>query len=164
MGMAKEMGKRVDVHVDQKGVPWENETKLLALKTAEHHLEGRVAAVHSIISRKSLHEQNEVSMMMADVGMVCEVCPGADVSMEQKDMQVQMSNSLPPVPLHLKNGVKVVYGSDNTEDPFMPFSDGDPWYEARLLMDACRIYEAEKIADIMCDKSLFEQQSLAQAA
>jgi cytosine deaminase len=164
MGMAREMGKRVDVHVDQKGVPWENETKLLALKTAEHHLEGRVAGVHGIFSRKSLHEQREIAKMMHGVGMSLEVCPGAEVSMEQLDMQVQMSNSLPPVPLCLEENVRVVYGSDNTEDPFMPFSDGDPWYEARLLMDACRIYQAEKVADIMCDKSLFNQQSLAQAA
>lgn len=162
MGMAKEMGKRVDVHVDQKGVPWEDETKLLALKTAEHGLEGRVSAVHAIFSRKSLYEQEEIAKMLCDTGIVVEVCPGAEISMEQLDMKVQMSNSLPPVPLLLKHGVKVVYGSDNTEDPFMPFSDGDPWYEARLLMDGCRTYTAEDIANIMCDKSLFA--SGAQAA
>jgi len=91
-------------------------------------------------------------------------CPGADVSMEQLDMQVQMSNSIPPIGLYQEEGTKVVYGSDNTEDPFMPFSDGDPWIEARFLMDACRTYTASQIADIMCDKSLFETQLLAQAA
>jgi cytosine deaminase len=165
MSMAKEMGKRVDVHVDQKGVPWENETKLLALKAIEHGLEGRVSGVHSIISRKPLYEQQEIAKMCADAGISIHVCPGAEISMEQLDMQGQMANSIPPVPLYRKMGVKVVYGSDNTEDPFMPFSDGDPWYEARFLMDACRTYTKDQVADIMCDKSLFvSSQAAAKAA
>ncbi|HEV8666491.1 MAG TPA: hydrolase [Candidatus Paceibacterota bacterium] len=164
LGMAREMGKRVDVHVDQKGVPWEQETKLLALKTIEYGLEGRTAGVHSIISRQPLYQQRETAKMTTAAGMAIVSCPGADVSMEQLDMQVQMSNSIPPIGLYQEEGTKVVYGSDNTEDPFMPFSDGDPWIEARFLMDACRTYTASQIADIMCDKSLFETQLLAQAA
>jgi cytosine deaminase len=164
LGMGKEMGKRVDVHVDQKGVPWENETQMLALKTVQHKLEGRVSAVHSIISRKSLHEQQEIAKLTASAGVTVVVCPGAEISMSQPDMQGQLSNCIPPVPLYQEHGTKVVYGSDNTEDPFMPFSDGDPWIETRMLMDAVRSYTAPQIADVMCDKSLFEEKSLAEAA
>ncbi|HVV38899.1 MAG TPA: hydrolase [Candidatus Paceibacterota bacterium] len=165
MGMAREMGKRIDVHVDQKGVPWENETKLLALKTIEYGLEGRVAAVHSIISRKPLYEQKEIAKMTTDAGITVVVCPGAEISMKQEDMQGQLSNCIPPVSIYREAGTKVVYGSDNTEDPFMPFSDGDPWYEARFLMDAVRTYAANEVADIMCDKSLFGQNAaVSQAA
>ena len=48
MRIAKDQGKRLDVHVDQENNPFESETELLALKTIEHGLEGRVSAVHAI--------------------------------------------------------------------------------------------------------------------
>lgn len=162
LGMGKEMGKRVDVHVDQKGVPWENETRLLALKTVEHGMEGQVSAVHSIISRKPLYEQREIAKMTTGAGITVIVCPRADVSMKQEDMQGQLSNCIPPVPLYREEGTRVVYGSDNSEDPFMPFNEGDPWIETCVLMEGVRTYTATQIADIMCDRSLFSIQSQQQ--
>jgi hypothetical protein len=163
--MARDMGKNLDVHVDQKGTPDEDETRLLARFAERYHLEGRVAGIHSIISRKWPKDQEEIAAMVAGVGMSIIPCPGAGVSMEQMpDILVPMSNSLAPVPLYLKKGVNVAAGSDNTEDPFMPASTGDPRYEANALMDICRIYDMPVIADIMCNRSLFSPASLAAAA
>jgi len=162
--MAREMGKRVDVHVDQKGIPQEDETRLLARETARYHLEGRVAAVHAIFSRKTPKAQHAIAQMLHDVGVTVIVCPGAEVSMEQyPEKRVAMSNCLPPVPLLLAHGVSVVGGSDNTMDLFMPYSEGDPKYEAHLLMDGCRIYE-DVVAEIMTNRSLFSTLPLAVAA
>mgnify|MGYP003318869812 CR=1 FL=1 len=47
---AKDTGKRVHVHVDQLNHPSEKETELLARKTIEHGLEGKVTAIHSLLS------------------------------------------------------------------------------------------------------------------
>lgn len=155
MSMAKEMGKRLDVHVDQKGVPWENETKLLALKTIEHGMEDRVSAVHAIISRKPLYEQREIAKLLHSAGVTVQICPRAAIGMEQLDMQVQMSNSIAPMPLFLEEKVNMCAGSDNRIDFFCPYTDGDMWIETCMLMEACRDYTAETLADIMCNKSLF---------
>ena len=46
--LAKKLGKPVDVHVDQENNPLENETELLAQKTIEHGMQGRVFGVTSL--------------------------------------------------------------------------------------------------------------------
>ncbi len=49
--LAKKLGKPVDVHIDQENNPLENETELLAEKTIEHGMQGRVFGVHAISPR-----------------------------------------------------------------------------------------------------------------
>ena len=48
MEMAKFYGKMLHVHVDQLNSPMEKETELLARKTIEWGMEGKVVAIHSI--------------------------------------------------------------------------------------------------------------------
>ena len=33
----------------------------------------------------------------------------------------------------------------------MPLVDGDMWFECRVLMEACRLYDLEAVADIACN-------------
>jgi cytosine/creatinine deaminase len=40
-------------------------------------------------------------------------------------------------------------------DLFMPLVDGDLWFESRLLMEACRLYDIDRVAKIVTDKSGF---------
>ena len=37
-------------------------------------------------------------------------------------------------------------------DLFMPVVDGDIWTECRMLMEACRFYDIEAVADWACAK------------
>merc|ERR1711977_741141 len=62
----------------------------------------------------------------ADVGIV--ICPSAALSMK-------------------KAGVRTYLGIDNIADLFMPVVDGDMWTECRMLMEACRHYDLEEVAD-----------------
>ena len=48
LDLAKRLGKPVEVHVDQENNPLENETELLATKTIEHGMQGRVYGIHAI--------------------------------------------------------------------------------------------------------------------
>ena len=165
MSIAKEQGKRLDVHVDQENNPEEDETKLLALKTVEHGMEGRVSAVHAIsLACKPDHERKEVCRMLKDAGISVIVCPSAALSMEQLGKVSRLHNSLAPVVDLLGEGVQVVLGVDNIQDIYMPFVDGDMYTEVRFLMEACRFYDADRVADMACDKSLFGQKALATAA
>ena len=61
MSIAKDLNKKLDVHVDQENNPYENETEMLARKTIEHGLEGRVIAIHAISLGASLPSSKTAS-------------------------------------------------------------------------------------------------------
>lgn len=156
MQIAREQNKRLDVHVDQENNPFENETEMLARKTIEYGLEGRVSAVHAIsVSAKPVHEQDRIIRLLKDAGVSVICCPSAALSMKQLDMQAPLHNSIVPVPKLLDAGVPVYLGVDNVYDLFMPLVDGDLWFESRLLMEACRFYDIDRVAKLVSDKSGF---------
>jgi len=148
MQTAKEYNKLVEVHVDQENNPFQNETELLCLKTIEHGMQGRVYGIHSIsLSAKDESEQNRVVALCkeADVGIV--ICPSAALSMKQLPMTAPLHNSIGPFVKLKEAGVRTYLGIDNINDLFMPVVDGDMWTEARMLMEACRFYDLEQVAD-----------------
>jgi cytosine/creatinine deaminase len=156
MGIAKNLGIRMDIHVDQENNPDEHESDLLLRKVQEHGLEGKVTAIHAI----SLGAQDEVAQDrlaagFRDLGIGVTVCPAAALSMKQLDKRAPLHNSIAPVVRLRERGVKVRLGVDNIADLFMPLTDGDMWFECRLLMEACRFYDLEAVADMACDKSGF---------
>ena len=154
MRIAREQNKRLDVHVDQENNPFENETEMLARKTIEHGLEGRVSAVHAIsVSAKPAMEQSRIIRLLKDAGVSVIVCPSAALSMKQLEMTGPLHNSIAPVQKLLDAGVPVYLGVDNVYDLFMPLVDGDLWFECRLLMEACRFYDIERVAKIATDRS-----------
>jgi cytosine/creatinine deaminase len=156
MRIAREQNKRLDVHVDQENNPFENETEMLARKTIEYGLEGRVSAIHAIsVSAKPAIEQDRIVRLLKDAGVSVIVCPSAALSMKQLDMTGPLHNSIAPVPKLLDAGVPVYLGVDNVYDLFMPLVDGDLWFECRLLMEACRFYDIDRVAKIAADKSGF---------
>lgn len=156
MGMAKELKKPLDVHIDQENNPYENETELLALKTIEHGLEGRVSGIHAIsVSAKPKFEQDRILDLVKDAGLKIIVCPSAALSMKSLELDAPIHNSIAPLEKILKKEIPVYLGIDNIADIFMPFVDGNMWFECRMLMEACRYYNLEKIVNIACDKSGF---------
>jgi cytosine/adenosine deaminase-related metal-dependent hydrolase len=156
LSIAKNLGKPVDVHVDQENNPDENETELLALKAIEHGMEGRVRAVHSVsLAAKDQGERKRIMRLAKDAGLGFIVCPSAALSMKQLQMYAPLHNSIAPVEELVSNGLPVYLGVDNIHDLFMPLVDGDMWTECRFLMEACRYYELETVAGIATDKSGF---------
>lgn len=157
MSVARDLGKRIDVHVDQENNPYESETEMLALKTIEHGMQGRVSAIHSIsLAAKPRSEQDRVIKLLKDAGVSVIVCPSAALSMKQLGMDAPLHNSIAPVVKMLEAGVQVVLGIDNIADLFMPIVDGDMWTECRMLMEACRFYDLQKVAEIACDKGVMD--------
>lgn len=156
MGIAKDLGKKLEVHTDQENNPYESECELLALKTMEHGLEGRVAAVHAIsLAAKPRVEQERIARLMKQAGLSVIICPSAALSMKQLDLNGPLHNSIAPFTLLLEMGIPVYLGVDNIADLFMPIVDGDLWFECRMLMEATRFYDIQKVAEVACDKSWF---------
>lgn len=163
MQTAKELNKMVEVHVDQENNPFQHETELLCLKTIEHGMQGRVYGIHSIsVSAKDDSEQNRIVQLCkeADVGIV--ICPSAALSMKQLPMSGPLHNSIGPFVKLKEAGVRTYLGIDNIADLFMPIVDGDMWTEVRMLMEACRHYDLEQIADWASEPPLHIVQERAQ--
>ena len=155
LSLAKKLGKPVDVHVDQENNPLENETELLALKTIEHGMQGRVFGVHAIsVAAKEEREQDRIieKVLEADMGII--ICPSAALSMKQLPMVAPLHNSIAPYDKLRQAGVKCYFGVDNVHDLFMPIVDGDVWTECRMLMEACRFYDVDAVAEWACAKPL----------
>ena len=158
MDIARDLGKKLEVHVDQENNPYESETEMLALKAIEHGLEGRVAAVHAIsLAAKPRIEQERIIRVMKQAGLSVIVCPSAALSMKQLDLPGPLHNSIAPFTLLLEMGVPTYLGVDNIADLFMPIVDGDMWFECRMLMEAARFYDIERVAQVACDKSWFNR-------
>jgi cytosine/creatinine deaminase len=153
--LAKKLGKPVDVHVDQENNPTENETELLAQKTIEHGMQGRVFGVHAIsLGSKEEREQDRIieKVLEADLGII--ICPSAALSMKQLPMNAPLHNSIAPYPKLRQAGVRCYLGVDNVHDLFMPMVDGDIWTECRMLMEACRYYDIDAVADWACARPI----------
>ena len=107
--LAKKLGKPVDVHIDQENNPLENETELLAEKTIEHGMQGRVFGVHAIsLSAKEDREQDRIieKVKEADMGII--ICPSAALSMKQLPMTAPLHNSIAPYVKLREAGVRML--------------------------------------------------------
>ncbi len=151
--LAKKLGKPVDVHIDQENNPLENETELLARKTIEHGMQGQVFGVHAIsLGAKEEREQDRIIELVKEADMGIIICPSAALSMKQLDMTAPLHNSIAPFKKLKEAGVRVYLGVDNIHDLFMPMVDGDIWTECRILMEACRYYDIDQVAEWACAK------------
>jgi len=149
MGWSKRYKKRLHVHVDQLNTPKEKETELLARKTMEHGLEGRVTAVHSIsLAAHPKHYRQEIYKMSRDAGLSFITCPSAWIDHPRREDLVPSHNAITPVDELLEHDLVVAIGSDNIHDIYKPYSDGDMMFELRMLLEACKIYDEEVLVKI----------------
>lgn len=149
-GIAKNLNKPMHVHIDQENNPNEKDTEKLITATEKHGYQGRVVAVHAISTSAQPKEyRKELYKKMAAAGTAVAVCPSAALSMRQLDQyQASVHNSIANVPEMLEAGVTVGMGVDNVCDFYQPFLDGDLWTEMRILQEACRFYDFDKLVDI----------------
>jgi len=149
MQVAKENGQRVHVHVDQMNSVEEKETELLARKTIEHGLEGRVSAVHSIsLAAHPKSYRNEVYKMALDAGLSFVSCPTAWIDHRRNDEMSVNHNAITPIDEMVPLGIMVAIGSDNICDVYKPFSNGDMMTELRFLLEATHFYDVNSLVDI----------------
>jgi cytosine/adenosine deaminase-related metal-dependent hydrolase len=151
LGVAKKLGKPIDIHVDQENNPLEDETELLADKVIEHGMQGMVYGVHAVsLAAKEPTDQERIIKKVKEADMGIIICPSAAISMRQLPMNAPLHNSIAPFPQLIEAGVRCYLGIDNIQDFFMPLVDGDIWTECRVLMEATRFYDIEKVADWAC--------------
>jgi len=149
LSTAKDNNKLVHVHVDQFNTDEEKETEQLARKTIEHGMQGKVTAVHSIsvaAHPKKYREELYTLMKEADLHVIS--CPTAWIDHNRTEKLAVSHNSVTPVDEMVPAGLTVAFGTDNINDIYKPFSDGDLWTEMRVMLEACHYYDVEELAKI----------------
>ena len=151
----KSMNKLVHVHVDQFNTDDEIETEVLARKTIEHGMHGRVAAIHSIsLAAHKKEYRDMVYGLMKEADLMCISCPTAWIDHDRTERLAPSHNSITPVDEMVPAGITVAFGVDNISDIYKPFSDGDLWTELRVLLEACHYYDIDSLAKIASTNGL----------
>ncbi len=146
---ARETGKMVHVHIDQENNPEEKDTELLAKKTIEYGLEGKVVAIHAVsVAAQTSGYRKKLYSLMKKAGLIVVCCPSAALSMRQLPKESSLHNSIVPVPELIAEGIPVGLGVDNVADIYQPLIDGDLYTELRILAEANRFYYVDQLVEI----------------
>ena len=152
---AKSTGKKVHVHVDQLNIVEEKETEWLAQKTIDYGLEGKVVAVHSIsLACHPKAYRDYVYNLSKDAGLQFICCPSAWIDHQRTETLSPTHNSITPVDEMLEWGLTVGIGTDNIEDIYKPYCNGDMMFELRLLLEAYKIYDDDTLLDLAYNNGL----------
>jgi cytosine/adenosine deaminase-related metal-dependent hydrolase len=149
LSSAKKYGKMAHIHVDQFNTQKDKETELLADKTIEHGMQGRVVAVHSISLASHPQEYREkvyAKLKKAEVMVIG--CPTAWIDAPRHEELQPFHNALTPVDELVKHGITVAIGSDNIADYMLPFTDGDMWNELKLMAIGNRFMNLDELVKI----------------
>ena len=153
--VAKSTGKKVHVHVDQLNVVEERETEWLAERTIEHGLEGRVVAVHSIsLACHPKTYRDYVYNLSKDAGLQFIACPSAWIDHQRTERLSPTHNSITPIDELLEWGLTVGIGTDNIEDIYKPYCNGDMMFELRMALECYKIYDEDTLIDLAYNNGL----------
>lgn len=149
LGTAKAKGKGVHIHVDELNLPEEHETELLAQKTIEHELQGKVVGIHGIsINARSAPERQKIYKLIKKSQLMYISCPVSWLNSRRCEDLSPIHNPITPVDEMLEHNITVGIGTDNIADIWMPFNDADLWMDLRVLLEATRIHDLDVLADI----------------
>lgn len=149
LSTAKRMSKMVHVHVDEINLPEEHETEMLAKKTIEHGMEGKVVGIHGIsINARPQAERNKIYKLINKAQIMFISCPVSWLNSSRSEKLSPIHNPLTPVDEMLAHDITVGMGVDNIADIFMPFNNADLWLDLRVLLEAARIHDLDALAKI----------------
>jgi len=153
--VAKSTGKKVHVHVDQLNVVEERETEWLARKTIDYGLQGRVVAVHSIsLACHPKMYRDYVYNLSKDAGLQFVCCPSAWIDHQRTETLSPTHNSMTPIDEMLDWGLTVGIGTDNIEDIYKPYCNGDMMFELRMALECYKIYNEDALEDLAYNNGL----------
>jgi len=148
--IAKNLNKKLHVHIDQENNPNERDTETLIEYAKKYDYGDKTVAIHAIsVSAQPKEYRQKINKKMAEIGLSVVVCPSAAIAMRQLDeFAAPVHNSVANVPEMLEAGITVGLGVDNVYDFYQPFVDADMWTEMRMLQEACRYYHFNQLVEI----------------
>jgi cytosine/adenosine deaminase-related metal-dependent hydrolase len=166
MDLARESGKMVHVHVDQRNEPSEHGTEQLIDAVREFGApagapgEPMVWAVHMISPStydEARFERMVEGLVAHDIGVIC--CPSAAIGMRQlRPLFTPTYNSIPRVLELIAAGVHVRLGSDNIADICSPSTTANLTDEVFVLSAALRFYHPGILAKLAAGTKIDERE------
>lgn len=162
--LAAELGKPVQIHVDQANDPRESGTEELihavdyCLPPVLKEGDPMVWAVHAI-SPSAYGEERFRDVLdglkACNIGVIS--CPRAAITMKHdRRLRVPSHNSIARLCEMMAEGVPVRLGSDNIEDVFVPTGSPDMQEEAVIASDSLRFHNPEIWAKVLAGEGLNE--------
>lgn len=150
LSTAKKMNKMVHAHVDQgHNFKKEKETELLAKKTIEHGMQGKVVGVHGIsIATHEKPYREELYALMKEANLMMITCPIGMLESNPSEDLVPSRNAMLPVDELAPAGITVALGTDNIADIYVPLAAGDMWAELSTLMYGVRFRDLDELVKI----------------
>lgn len=149
MSAAKSRNKMIHMHIDELNLPEEHETELLARKTIEHGMQGKVVGVHGIsIQARPKEERYKIYDLAKKAELMFVSCPISWLNARRSEELAPIHNPSTPVDEMVPEGITVAVGLDNIADIFMPLNDADIWNDMRALIEMNRFYEIDEIVKI----------------
>lgn len=146
---AKQKKKMIHVHVDEEDSTAEKETELLAKKTIEHGMQGKVVGIHGIsINAHPKKYRDGLYKLMRKANLMMIACPISWLNSRRSEELTPTHNPTTPVDELLPAGVIVGIGTDNIADLFEPYNDGNMWNDLRVLMEMNRLYDINTLVKI----------------
>src|SRR5690606_11641896 len=98
-------------------LPEEHETELLAKKTIEHGLQGKVVGIHGIsINARPQKDREKIYTLMKKAEMMMVSCPVSWLNERRSEEVSPIHNPITPVDELLSHGITVGIGTDNIAD------------------------------------------------
>ena len=146
---AKDKKKMAHVHVDEVNSKEETETEILAKKTIEYKLQGKIVGVHGIsINTHPKKYRSHLYKLMRKANLMMVACPISWLNSRRSEDLTPTHNPTTPVDEMLPEGITVGIGTDNIADLFMPYNDGNIWNDLRVLMEMNRLYDIDTLIKI----------------
>lgn len=140
LGLAREFDCLVDLHVDEAEVPSAEVLEYLAGATIRAGLTGRVTAGHCCtLAVVADAVADRVIARVREAGVSIVTCPMTNLYLMGGEGRVPGFRGLTRVRDLLQAGVNVCCGSDNVQDPFNPYGNGDPVLAALIGGLAARL-------------------------
>lgn len=155
MQKAKEQNKMTHLHVDELNDPNEIETEILAKKTIEHGMEGRVVAIHALsINAHPKEYRDKLYKLIKKSKLIIVSCPMSWLNSRRSETMAPIHSPIAPVDEMIPLGIPVAIGTDNIADLFMPLNDGIMWNDLRALIEENRLYDVDSIVKIATTNGL----------
>lgn len=152
LDLARSLGMRVDLHLDEASDPAELWLERLADETLARGLEGKVTASHccSLASVPREVARRTVEKVAA-AGITVVALPALNLYLQDRGEETPRLRGLTLVRELHAAGVAVRFGSDNVGDVFYPYGDADPLEAAFLAAVAAQVDDEDALLAGICD-------------
>jgi cytosine deaminase len=152
LALARELGVRADLHVDETTDRSALRLERVADETLALGLEGRVSASHccSLASVSEAAARRTIEKVAA-AGITVIAQPALNLYLQDRGDGTPRTRGVTLVRELLDAGVKVRFGSDNVCDVFYPYGDADPLESAFLVALTAHVDDEDVLLAGICD-------------